>query len=193
MSSQSWYETLIKAQVDGSALANSTTATTILPASARFTLPSNYFDKIGKGLRIKAWGRISTVVTTPGNLTLAVNLGTIASPIIAFTSGALALNVAAQTNASWMAEIELTARAIGNSTSANLMGVGTFVSRALLNAPAVGTTQGVGVALLPDTAPVVGTGFDSTITNVVDLFATFSVANAANSLTLHQYSLESMN
>src|SRR5258707_628030 len=71
---------------------------------------------------------------------------------------------------------------------ANFFSIGT-----LLNAPAVGTTQGVGVAPLPDTAPVVGTGFDSTLTQTVDLFATWSISNAANSLTLYQYTLESLN
>lgn len=193
MSIQGWQETLITSQVDGTALANSTTATSIIPAAARYTLPSNYFSAIGKALRIKAMGRISTVVTTPGNLTLAVNLGTIAVPIIVFTSGTMALNVTAQTNATWWLELLLTCRAIGATTAANLMGSGVFASRALLNAPAVGTTVGVGVAPIPDTAPAVGTGFDSTITNVVDLFATFSVANAANSIQVHQYSLESLN
>lgn len=192
MSLNTWVETLITAQIDGTALASSTTATSIIPPAARFTLPSNYFS-IGKALRLRAIGRISTVVTTPGNLTLAVNLGSVASPIIAFTSGTMALNVTAQTNATWWAEILLTCRAIGATTTANLMGTGSFVSRALLNAPAVGTTVGVGMELMPDTAPAVGTGFDSTITNVVDFFATFSVSNASNSIQVHQYTLEALN
>lgn len=189
----SFVETLITSQIDGSALTNTTTATSIIPAAARFTLASNFYAYIGKQLRIRASGRISTVVTTPGNITFAVNHGTVATPIIVFTSGTSALNVAAQTNAAWDLEVLLTCRAIGASTSANLMGTAKWTSRASLNAPAVGTTTGVGTVLLPDTAPAVGTGFDSTITNVVDLFATFSVANAANSIQVHQYSLESLN
>lgn len=185
----SFYETLVTAQADGASLTNSTTATSILPTPAKFVLPSNFFAAIGKKLRIKASGRISTVVTTPGNLTLDVRFGS----TVVWNGAATALNVAAQTNASWSFELELTARTLGQSTTANLIGVGQWISRASLNAPAVGTTTGVGVVLLPDTAPAVGTGFDSTATQAVDFFATFSVANAANSILLHQYSLESLN
>lgn len=189
----SFQECLITSQGDGATLSNSTTATSIIPTAARFTLPANFFWVPGKMLRVKASGRIGTVVTTPGNITFAVNLGTIASPITAWTSGTTALNTVAQTNATWDLEVNLTCRAIGNGTSANLIGVGKWISRASLNAPAVGTTTGVGTVLLPDTAPAVGTGFDSTTTNVVDLFATFSIANASNTITCHQFSLESLN
>jgi hypothetical protein len=192
MAIQGYTAVPIAAQVDGTALTNSTTATSILPTSSVFTLPSNFFY-IGKKMRIKASGRISTVVTTPGNLTLDVRLGTLATPIIVWNGGASALNIVAQTNASWMLEVELTCRAIGSGTAANLIGLGQWVSRASLNAPAVGTTTGVGAVLLPDTAPAVGTGFDSTITNVLNLFATFSVANAANSITCHQFDYTDLN
>lgn len=185
MSSNSWNQTLITAQVDGTALTNTTTATSILPAAARFNFPSNYL-KVGDHFKIFAAGRISTVVTTPGNITFDVRLG--ASTVI-FNGGATALNVVAQTNSTWNLDVDLIVRAIGASTSATILGTGKWTSRASLNAPAVGTTTGVGVVLLPDTAPVVGTGFDSTASNFIDLFATFSVANAANSITLHQYEL----
>jgi len=193
MSQNGWVETLISAQIDGTALTNTVTATSILPPAARFTLPANFFSYIGKSMRVRAFGRISTVVTTPGNLTLDVRLGTVASPIVAFNGGASALNIVAQTNATWDFEAILTARSIGNGVLATLMGAAKWTSRASLNAPAVGTTTGVGIVLLPDTAPVVGTGFDSTVTNVVDMFATFSIANAANSIQVHGYTLESLN
>jgi len=186
----SFYEVLGTAQGDGTALTNSTTPTSLLP-TGKFVLPSNFFGVAGKKLRISAQGRISTVVTTPGNLTFDVRLN--ATPIVVWTGGASALNIVAQTNATWDLQIDLTCRTIGAGTSATLMGVGKWTSRASLNAPAVGTTTGVGTVLLPDTAPVVGTGFDSTAANVVDLFATFSVASASNSIQLHQYSLESLN
>jgi hypothetical protein len=42
-------------------------------------------------------------------------------------------------------------------------------------------------------APAVGTGFDSTAAQLVDLFATWSVANAANSITCHQFLIEDLN
>lgn len=188
----SFQECLITSQVDGTALTNSTTATSIIPAAARFTLPSNFFWVPGKMIRVTASGRISTVTTTPGNLTLDIRLGTVASPIVVYTTGTMSLNTTAQTNASWVSQFILTCRAIGAGTSANLMGTGFWASRAVLGSAAVGS-GGDGVDVQPDTAPAVGTGFDSTITNVVDLFATFSVANASNSILCHQYLLESLN
>jgi hypothetical protein len=189
----SFYEVLVTAQADGSALASSTTPTSLLPTAARFTLASNFFANVGKMVRVKASGRISTLVTSPGNLTLDVRFGTVASPIVVFNGGASALNVVAQTNATWDFEANLVCRSIGSGTSATVLGVAKWISRASLNAPAVGTTTGVGTVLLPDTAPATGTGFDSTVTNVVDLFATFSANSASNSIQLHQFSLESLN
>ena len=53
MSLQGWQETLITNQIDGTALANSTTATSILPGAAKFTLSANYFQ-IGRALRVTA-------------------------------------------------------------------------------------------------------------------------------------------
>ena len=43
-------------------------------SAARFTLPANYFS-IGKKMRVRSSGRISTVVTTPGTLTLDLRFG----------------------------------------------------------------------------------------------------------------------
>ena len=176
----SFYEVLCTAQVDGTALNTSTTATSIIPSASRFVLPSNFFSQIGKRLRITAQGRMSTF--TSGTLTIAVNFGTVASPIIVFTSGALAM-VVSQTNVTFDMEINLTCRAIGSGTAANLMGVGRLSCAAVLSAN----------SQLPITSPVVGTGFDATATQVVDLFATWSVSNAANSIQVHQYSVESLN
>ena len=153
MSNQTWVQTLISSQVDSTALTASTTPTSILPPAARFVIPANYFQ-IGSSLRLRAYGRISTV-TTPGTLTFAFMLGP-TSNIVAFTSGTVALNATATTNQSWSLEIILTCRAIGSVTAANLMGSGRWLSRSTLGAPAVGTTVGVGEVLLPDTAPVVG-------------------------------------
>lgn len=191
MSLNTWVETLITSQVDSTALTASNTQTSILPPAARFTLPSNYFQAIGKMLRLKAMGRVSNIVTTPGTLSFFVTLGTVASPINAFSSGALGLNIVAKTNVTWWLDVIMTCRAIGSGTSANLMGIGQWTSESVIGSP-TNATGGSGTLLLPVTAPVVGTGFDSTITNVVDLQATWSLNNA-NSILTHEYSLEAMN
>jgi hypothetical protein len=182
MSLQSWGETLISSQVDGTAVTG-TAAAAIEPPAARFTLPANFFVP-GKVLRISAWGRISNIVTTPGTLTLDARFNT---STVVFNGGAFSLNTTAKTNVGWRLAMLLTCRTIGNVAVATILGQGDFTSESV-----VGSAAGVANdALLPASAPVVGTGFDSTVAQTVDVFATFSLTG--NSLTCHQFTLESMN
>lgn len=184
MSAQSWQQTLITAQGDGTAL-TAAAAATMLPAAAKYTLPANFFDYVGKQLLIKASGRISCAVTTPGTARYDVRFG---ATVVADTT-AMNLNIVAKTNVNWLLELLLTCRAVG--TSASLMWQGTWISEAVIGSP-LPTVGGSGVFTLPyNSAPAVGNTFDSTATQVVDLFYTQTVATA--SLTLHQYSLISMN
>jgi len=173
------------AAVDGAALTNSTTETSLLPAPAKIALLKNFFDRVGKRLVLRAAGRISTVVTSPGTLTLRAKFGS----IVVFNGGAINLNVTAQTNASWELAIEMLVRALGDGTNANLLGIGRWSSRAIVGGPAA-ASGGVESIVLPDTAPVVGSGFDSTAEQVMDLTAQWSVASTSNIIQLHQYSLE---
>lgn len=176
-----YWETLVTAQTDG--VANTTgAAASALPAAARRTVPANYFDVIGKQLLIKASGRISSVITTPGTARYDVRLG----GTVVFDGLAILLDtVAAKTNVGWTLEILLTCRAIG--TTGNLMGQGVWTSDALLGRPA-GTPVGVLSAMLPwNSAPAVGGNFDTTVSQQVDLF--FTQTAATGSMTLHQYSL----
>jgi hypothetical protein len=183
MSAQSWQETLVTQNVDGTALTASTTATSIIHPSAKITLPNNFFS-IGKCLKITAQGRISNIATTPGTLTLDIRLGA----VIAANGGAMALNTTLKTNVPWWFEMLLTCRSIGSGTSATLMYQGDFMSESV-----VGSAAGVaGTIMCPASAPAVGTGFDSTSALTVDLFAAWSLSNA-NSIQTHQYKVESLN
>lgn len=187
MSRQYWEECLAAANADGTAIANSTSATSLLTgtaAHAKYTLPANWFE-VGRQLQIIASGRISNIVTTPGNLTVSVRLGA----TTVFTSGTFNLNTTAKTNVGWWLELLLTCRSVGASTSATILGQGVFTSESV-----VGAASGTALpASLPASAPAVGTGFDSSTSQQVDLFAQFSVANAGNSIQLHQYSLQALN
>jgi hypothetical protein len=170
-----YYARLITSQVDGAAVTTNGADTSILPTTARYTLPAQFLQFIGQDLRIRAAGRIST--TTSGTLTFKIMGGSGTTAI--FTSAALAL-IASQTNQTFELDITLTVRAVGSGTSANAMVIGRFMaSPALL---AVTTT------MLPATAPVVGGGFDTTIANLIDLTANWSATG--NSLTCHQYCLD---
>ena len=184
MSEQSWVESLFSAQVDGDAV-TAASATTLLPPAALYTLPANYLN-VGKRLKISASGRISSVITTPGTARFQVRFGSTS----VFDGGAILLDsVAAHTTVGWWLEIEMTCRAIG--TSATMFGVGKWTSEDILGVPAT-APKGVLTAMLPwNTTPAVGTTFDSTVTNVVDLFFTQTVATG--SCTLHTYELLSLN
>ena len=182
---QSWMEELIAQQVDGTALTNTTTATSIIAPAAKKMLPANYANLIGRRLLVKARGRISNIVTTPGTLTLDLRFGS----TVVFNGGAMALNTTAKTNVTWELEAELVVRSIGASTTATVLGIGSFCSESV-----VGAAAGVAnTIMLPASAPAVGTGFDSTATQIVDLFGTWSIANAGNSILTHHFSIDALN
>lgn len=174
-----YMQRLITSQIDGAARV-AAAAATVLPAAALKTLGPNFFDTIGQQLLIKASGKISSVITTPGTARFDVRLG----GTVVFDGLAVLLDsVAAHVDVGWDLEILLTLRAIG--TSANFMGIGKFTTEDLLGVPAT-APKGVLVAMLPwNTAPVVGANFDSTVSKQLDLFYTQVVATG--SLTCQQY------
>lgn len=184
MSLQTWQETLVASQVDGPTLTAAAAATCIPPA-ALLTIPAGWWQ-IGRMMKITAQGRISCAVTTPGTARFQVRHAAISI----FDSGALNLNIVAKTTVPWWLEIVLTCRAIGNATNANVFGFGQFQSEAVIASP-LPTVGGNGSLLCPVGTPAVGTGFDSTIANIMDLFFTQTVATG--SLTVHQYKVESLN
>jgi len=189
MSAYSWGEALTVAKVAGPALSNSSSATSILPTANVYTLPANFFT-IGKVLVLKGSGQLSNIVTTPGTLTLDVYLG---GSVVAFTSGAMQLSTTAHTTLPFEFEIMLTTRAEGSGTSANLMGQGRIASQCMSLTAVADSTTTIASLMMPNTTPAVGTGFDSTAAQSVNLRATFSIANSGNALTLQQYALIALN
>jgi len=179
MSSLTFRDLLARAETDGPALNTSTSRTSITPQHARFTTPTAGFWFVGKTLALNARGRISTF--TSGTLTLSFGVGA----VDAFASQALTM-VASQTNQTFELDLILTCRAVGQggSATANLMGVGSIKAGAAITAA---------VTMLPATAPAVGTSFDPGAASILDLFGTWSVSNAANSIQVHTYALEALN
>lgn len=180
---------LASAAVDGAALANSSALTSILPAvvpSTNGTLRAKFLNYAGQELAVEAAGRISTLVTTPGTLSFALRFGSTSVAL----SGALALNAVAKTNVTWRLRWDLSLRAVG--ASANFMHTGVFVSEAVIGSP-LPSAGGSGLLLFPASAPAVGANFSSLTTQAVDLQAQWSVANSANSITLHQFRIGSPN
>lgn len=190
MPMQTWVESIATNTADGTALTASTAETSIAPANTHIVLGSNYFDKLGAAFRILATGRISTVVTTPGTLTLRIKLGPTASIAVA-ASQALALNVVAKTNVTWWLDWLLILRTNGAGVSATFMHTGQWTSEAVIGSP-LPSAGGSGGLLIPASAPAVGTGFDGTAANTFDLTAQWSISNA-NSIQTHQLVVQSLN
>jgi len=186
--SQSWQSILISQQVDGTAITNSTAEAIIIAPQATYTIPANLLTYAGQALRIRAMGRVSNVVTTPGTLTLRIRLGGLAGIIIA-NSGAMPLNIVAKTNVTLVLDWDMTVRSVGASTSATVMHSGQWQSESAVGAPSGAS----GAVSIPASAPAVGTGFDSTVANALTMTAQFSVLTATTSLQCHTFKLESLN
>lgn len=175
---------LSSANVDGAALANSIVAASIMPGSAIALIPGGTLQ-VGSTIKIALRGRMSTVATTPGTFTFDIRFGA----VVVSAFGAIALNTTAQTNAQFLFEALAVIRSVGNGTTATAMVTGNFISRAVIASAAAGAGS-CGEVLLPETAPAIGTGFDSTAATAVNVFGTWSVANAANSIQVHQALVE---
>lgn len=191
MSLNTWQETLLGHRGDGTALTAAATASLLQGATATrclYTFPANFFE-VGKGINIKASGRISCVVTTPGTARFDLQFG---GSIVVWDSLAINLNIVAKVNVHWALDVELWTQAAGNGTTATLFpGICTFTSEAVVGSP-LPTAGGSGTVTLPyNTAPVVGTGFSSVVSNQMDLRFTQTVATG--SIQLHTYKIVALN
>lgn len=188
MPSQSWVQTLVSQQAQGTFFTTYTTAKTIINPQALYTLPAGFFDVIGKRMKIEAMGSISNIVTTPGTITFQVMLGA----VVVFTSGAIQMSTTAHTKLPFRFTAWLTARTLGSSTSATLIGMGEAVSQCFSISAADGTSSH-SILMAPNTSPAVGTGFDSTSAQILDFWAGFSISNAANGIQIEEYTVTSEN
>lgn len=187
---RNYQEVLMCSRSDGSAL-TAAAAATALPASAKLTLEPGYFGVVGKAIRIEASGRISCVVTTPGTGRYDVRLTSpVPTTVTAFDSLAMNLNTVAKTNVHWWLDLTLICGVIG--TAAQLFPHNCrWGSEAVVGSP-LPTAGGSGVLNLPyNTAPALGTAFDGTVSQTLDLFFTQTVATG--SMTLHNFIVTALN
>lgn len=161
-------------------------AASCVPTYVPTTLPAGYWQ-IGRIWRLTARGRISCAVTTPGTARWDLRLG----GVVAFDTLAIPLNIVAKTNVPWTLDVMLTCRAVGSGTTANLIGQGNWFSEAALLTALPATGPGPGGNTLPyNTAPAVGTGFNSQSALTLDFFFTQTVATG--SMTLHSFMIEQL-
>lgn len=179
MANNSWNQTMARSRASGTALTNTTAATSILPAAERFNVPSNLWE-VGSRFRVRLGGRISTAAATPGTLTIDCRVGS----VIVFTAATPTLATSAA-NLTWIADIFLTVQAVGAGASTTLLGIGEMRSLAL--------SATVPWIALPASSPAVGTGFDNTVSGFFDVFGTWSVASASNSIQVNDYEFAFLN
>lgn len=166
---------VLTAQTKAGVLYNTyTTAKSVLNPEDLITLPANYLA-IGSAFFIQVSGGLSNRASTPGSVTFQVMMGS----IVAFTTGALSFQASARTLLPFTLDIKLRVDSTGSGTAAKFLGMGEFGGIHLTN-----TDTKIQV---PVTAPAVGTGFDSTIANVLDFWTGFSTSDAGNGVQLYDY------
>lgn len=175
MSGNSWNQTLARSRKSGTALTNTTTATSILPAAERFNVPSNIWE-VGTLVNVRVGGRISTAASTPGTLTLDFRVGSVI--VASFTTGTL---VTSASNLSWLADVDMVAQTVDSGTGTALLPQGFLLS--------YGLSASLPLLMLPASSPALGTGFDNTVSGFFDVFATWSVASASNSVRCDSFKL----
>lgn len=167
---------------DEAAVTLATTYVALIPA-ARYNIGSQFFNKTGRRLRIRAFGKITTVLT-PGNGQMGILFGTGASNngVNVVQTAAFALT-ASQTNLSWEAEFYIHSRSLG--ATGTLFGTG----KVLFNNAVVATT--LNPILAPASAAVVSAAVDLTGTLIPSLQFLRS-GSTAETMTVQDYDISPM-
>lgn len=192
MPTQGWNQTLVTQRTAGTLFNTYTTAKTVINQQDLYGFYANYFQ-LGSKLRVTVNGAMSSLVTTPGTVTFQVMLGS----IVAWTSGAVQLNATAHTTLPFKLVIDLTCQltntAVGGAV-AKFFGTGQLTGLMFtLTAGQTDSAQGHQTIMVPQTAPALGTAFDSTISQNLDFWVGFSISNAANGVRIDQYDVEALN
>ncbi len=192
MSRQYWAESLVWATASGTAIANSTTETILV---GNVTIPANFMQD-GRALRVKAFGGYGTTGTP--TLTFTVRWGGVSGTVMAKTAAntcGSAVGSGASMTALWEAEFLIQVRSNGATGTAMTNGSITLHEDAAAAAGTV-TNYGMKVPLVSGstggTTPAVAT-CDFTADTALAFTATWGTQNAANSIQLHNYLIESLN
>ena len=184
MSRQFFAELLNWIETDGTAVANTTTETILVP---NITIPGNYLQG-GRVLRLTAVGRLSSTATP--TVRFRLRLGGVGGTVI-WDSGTITLNNG--TAALWKIEVLIQVRA--NGASGTVFAVGDVVIGSAA-APTVASATGApahGVfGSAGDDTPAAVT-VDLTASQDLALTAQWSAAAAGNTAQCHVELLESLN
>lgn len=166
---------------DVAAVTLAATFKALYPAANFPLLGGQYFSRIGKRMKIRLFGRITTGAT-PGNFQLGVYYGTGGDAngvqLAATTAQAL---TAGQTNLSWEAEVNVHCRSLG--AAGTLFATGRIMFNEAVCAPHI---------MLPGSAPAVSGACDLTAALLLSVQANRS-GSTAEAMTLHDMEVVAMN
>lgn len=187
MSAPYFTQVLASQRVSGTLFNTYTTAKTVLNQADLVPIPGNYLQ-VGSKLRVRAMMGLSNIVTTPGTVTFQVMMGTVA----VYTTGAIQMTTTANTLSGIELEVNMRLDSVGTGTAAKFMAQGKIIGLNLTIGSGANPTVTETVITLPQT-PAVGTGFDSTISQILDFFVGFSISNAGNGVQVFDYTVEQLN
>lgn len=155
---------------DVAAVTLSTTDKALYPPSNFPALGQQYFARVGKKIRIRLFGKITTAAT-PGNLTFDIYYGdgTDANGVLLASSAATALT-ASQTNLSWQIDVVIHCRSTGSAGTLFVTG------EAGANPAVVGST--LQPIMIPASAAVVSGACDLTAAKIISVQAKRSGSTA---------------
>lgn len=170
--------------VDQPAVSPLATAVALYTPSAFPVLGGQYFSRPGKALKIRMFGRMTSVLT-PGNVSWAIYYGTGASANgVLLASSTPKAWTASRTNDSFFLETIITCRTMGSSGTLFCTG---FV---LPNVGSVAST--LQPVLIPDSAAVVSGACDLTAALIVSVQAIRS-GSTAETMQIHQMQVTALN
>jgi hypothetical protein len=179
---------VLASQIANGTLFNTyTTAKSVINVTELVPMPGNYL-RPGSKFRIRVWGALSNIVTTPGTVTFQIMIGT----IVVWTSGAIQMTTTANTLTPFTLEVEIRLATAGSGTSAAFIGGGKLSALNLSIGSGANPTVTDTIIMVPTTAPANGTGFDSTISDILDFWVGFSISNAGNGVQVYDYLVEQL-
>lgn len=184
-----FWQTLATLPAPGTALTAAARASLTQGTNAtagRFTLPANALKTLGDQIKVYATGVISCVVTTPGTARFDLSMAGTAK----LDTQAMPLNIVARTSVPWILDMVGSLSAVG--TAAVLTWAGEWKSEAMINTALQATGPGPGGTVVPYSGTATGAStasasFDSTISQLLDLNFTQTVATG--SITLQQMNI----
>lgn len=192
MSRQFWDETITWATSSGTAVANTTTETILIP---NFTVPANYMQD-GRALRVRFFGAYGTTATP--TITFSLRWGGVSGTVLAKSFGVTTTSgVGGGASMTAMLEGEIIIQTRSNGATGTLMtnGIVTLFTSTGMTAGTV-TNYGQPLPLASGstggTTPVAVTA-DLTGDTQLAFTVTWGTANAANSIQITNYSIEAIN